>query len=94
MSDSDGTTSVDTSATERALDVDDVSPPESPPINHDPGGPEPYRLEPSVQPRSDCRDDRRRLPTLRRFVAEAIDLMVIAGFEAIEGSPACIFATK
>lgn len=63
--------------------MDDLSPPGCPPINRDLGGPEPYQFEPLVQQCFlDCGGPWRKLS------------MVIAGFQAIEGSRAYIFTTK
>lgn len=44
MSDSDSTSSAEPLANQRSSKVEDLLPPQSPPINHNHGGPESYQL--------------------------------------------------
>lgn len=49
MSDSDSTGNVDTFATEKSFEVEDLLPPESSPVSQNHRGPEPYQFEPLAQ---------------------------------------------
>lgn len=49
MSDSDSTSNVNTFATERSFEMEDLSPPECSPISQNHRGPELYQFEPLAQ---------------------------------------------
>lgn len=49
MSDSDSTSNVDTFATEKSFEVEDLLPLESSPVSQNHRGPEPYQFEPLAQ---------------------------------------------